>query len=114
MYMLIYVDDIIITGSSPKALTSLVRCLHEAFALKDLGDLHYFLGIEVQRQGESILLKQAKYTADLLRKAGMTYCKPVTSPMSTSETLSREGGQLLSSEGATRYRSIVGALQYPN
>ena len=112
MYMLIYVDDIIITGSSPKALTSLVHSLHEAFALKDLGDLHYFLGIEVQRQGESILLKQAKYTADLLRKAGMTYCKPVTSPMSTSETLSREGGQLLSPEAATRYRSIVGALQY--
>ena len=112
IYMLIYVNDIIITGSSSQAIASLVSSLHEAFALKDLGDLHYFLGIEVHHQGESVLLKQTKYTSDLLRRAGLVDCKPVTSPMSTSETLSREGGQLLSSEGATRYRSIVGALQY--
>ena len=59
-----------------------------------------------------MLLKQAKYTSDLLRRASMTDCKAVTSPMSTSETLTREGGPLLSPEGATRYRSIVGALQY--
>ena len=50
MYILIYVDDIIVTSSSDQAITALLHHLSSEFALKDLGDLHYFLGIEVHKQ----------------------------------------------------------------
>lgn len=63
---MIYVDDIIVASSSSEANSALLRDLKSEFVLKDLGDLHYFLGIEVQKIGEGILLTQEKYTTDLL------------------------------------------------
>lgn len=77
-----------------------------------LGDLHYFLGIEVQRDEQSLLLTQDKYAQEILTRAGMMQCKPSSTPMSVSEKLSRYEGEPLSPEDSTRYRSIVGALQY--
>jgi len=59
--MLIYVDDIIVTGNSKEAVTALLDDLKQDFALKDLGDLHYFLGIEVKQDREGIVLSQEKY-----------------------------------------------------
>jgi hypothetical protein len=58
MYLLIYVDDIIITGSDPAAITELLQLLRVDFAVKDLGDLHYFLGVEVLKLKSSLLLSQ--------------------------------------------------------
>jgi histone deacetylase 1/2 len=55
VYMLIYVDDIIVTSSSDQAITALLRNLNSEFALKDLGDLHYFLGIEIHKQSHELL-----------------------------------------------------------
>jgi hypothetical protein len=86
--------------------------LKEDFALKDLGELRYFLGIEVKRVNNGIVLTPEKYASDLLRRVGMSDCKPVSTPLSTSEKLSLYDGTLLGPEDATRYRSIVGALQY--
>jgi histone deacetylase 1/2 len=63
--MLIYVDDIIVTSSSNKAITALLHDLGVAFALKDLGALHYFLGIEVKKTANGLLLTQEKYANDL-------------------------------------------------
>ena len=57
------------------------------FALKDLGDLHYFLGIEVKQIKDGILLTQEKYTTDILKRVGLEHCKPVSTPLSTSENL---------------------------
>jgi hypothetical protein len=54
------------------------------FALKDLGNLHFFLGIEVNKISNGILLSQSKYAKELLRKAGMFACKPINTPLSTS------------------------------
>ena len=70
--MLIYVDDIIVTSSSMEAVTALLRDLRQDFALKDLGDLHYFLGIEVTKERDGILLSQEKYALDVLSRVGMT------------------------------------------
>lgn len=56
--MLTYVDDIIVARSSPKATSALLSDLNKNFALKDLGDLHYFFGIEVKEMGGGILLTQ--------------------------------------------------------
>jgi histone deacetylase 1/2 len=112
MFLLIYVDDIIVASSSQEATAALLRKLQSEFALKDLGDLHYFLGIEVKRIQQGIVLSQGKYTSDLLKKVGMVDCKPVNTPLSASEKLSAYEGEQLGPTDATRYRSIVGALQY--
>jgi hypothetical protein len=112
IYMLIYVDDIIVTSNAPEAVTALLADLREDFALKDLGKLHYFLGIEVKEENAGITLSQRKYAQDLLTRVGMVGCKPCTTPLSASEKLSSYEGTPLSSKDSTRYRSIVGALQY--
>jgi histone deacetylase 1/2 len=80
--------------------------------LKDLGELHYFLGIEVHKTNGGILLTQEKYVSDLLKRVGMANCKPVNTPLSTSEKLSLYEGSPLGAHDTTRYKSIVGALQY--
>jgi len=69
--LLIYVDDIIITGSNNKSLEIFITQLNIVFSLKDLGLLHYFLGIKVHRDASGIYLKQTKYIRDLLKKFNM-------------------------------------------
>jgi hypothetical protein len=113
IFLLIYVDDIIVTSSSSEAITSLLSDLWSDFALKDVGDLHYFLGIEVKKVKDGgILLTQKKYAANILAKAGMSKCKTVGTPLPMSEQYSAYKGTPLDTKEATRYRSIVGALQY--
>ena len=113
MYLLVYVDDIVLVSSSPTAADALVTALGRDFAVKDLGQLHFFLGIEVAHQSRgSLALTQKKYSLDLLHRAGMLKCKPSPTPMSSTDTLSAADGALLSPEDATEYRSIVGGLQY--
>jgi histone deacetylase 1/2 len=112
IYMLIYVDDIIVTSSSPEAVSALLKDLKADFALKDLGELNYFLGIEVEPIKGGIIIKQEKYAGDILSRVGMKTCKSAPTPLSPMEKLSKEDGRLLSPEDATKYRSIVGALQY--
>jgi histone deacetylase 1/2 len=112
IFVLIYVDDIIVASSMQSATLALLKDLGQDFALKDLGNLHYFLGIEVNKVDDGILLTQEKYTYDILRRVGMSDCKPVSTPLSTSEKLSVHEGSLLGPNDATQYRSIVGALQY--
>jgi histone deacetylase 1/2 len=112
IFMLIYVDDIIVTGSSQEAIAVLLCDLKQEFALKDLGDLSYFLGIEVRKDKEGIILSQEKYARDILARVGMLKCKPSATPLSTSEKLSKYEGNTLDQGDSTRYRSIVGGLQY--
>lgn len=112
VYLLVYVDDIIITGRSNYLIQSLVHHLNSNFSLKQLGQLDYFLGIEVHHTPTgSVLLTQSKYICDLLHKTDMAEAKPISSPMVTNLRLSKNGDDLLSDP--TMYRSVVGALQYP-
>jgi hypothetical protein len=112
VFLLIYVDDIIVASSSQEAVDAIVKDLRSDFTLKDLGQFHYFLGIEVQHISDGIHLSQGKYASDILQRVRMANCKPCTTPLSTSEKLKLGSGNLLSLEDATRYRSIVRALQY--
>uniref|UniRef100_A0ACD5Z1K1 Uncharacterized protein n=1 Tax=Avena sativa TaxID=4498 RepID=A0ACD5Z1K1_AVESA len=112
MFLLIYVDDIIVTSSSETAVANLLQNLRGEFALKDLGELHYFLGIEVKHVSHGIILSQGKYANDILRRVDMHTCKVMDTPMSSTEKLSSQQGTVLGQEDATKYRSIVGALQY--
>jgi hypothetical protein len=69
--------------------------LQNDFALKDLGDLHYFLGIEVKRGSESMLLTQERYATEILKRSGMDKSHPVDTPLPSSEKLSIKDGQKL-------------------
>jgi histone deacetylase 1/2 len=86
--------------------------MRDEFAVKDLGILHFFLGIEVHHQSSGIVLTQKKYALDLLQRAGMLKCTPASTPMTVVDKLSAHEGTLLSADDATRYRSVVGGLQY--
>jgi histone deacetylase 1/2 len=112
IYMLIYVDDIIVASSYEAATEALLKDLHQEFALKDLGDLNYFLGIEVQKVNEGLVLTQAKYAQDILTCVGMANCTGMPTPLSLSEKIIAQNGDLLGPEDSTKYRSLVGALQY--
>ncbi|KAL5713883.1 Beta-galactosidase 8 [Ranunculus cassubicifolius] len=109
-YILIYVDDILLTGSSPSHCQAVFTSLSKSFALKNLGPIHFFLGLEVKRNSTTLLLHQTKYVLDLLSKHNMLLAKPASTPMSTSIKLDNESGDPL--EDPTPYRSLVGALQY--
>jgi hypothetical protein len=111
IFLLVYVDDIIIASSS-SVTAQLVNALKDDFALKDLGPLRYFLGIEVSRSDDGLHLSQKKYTTDILERADMTSCKPAPTPLSCSTKISAQVGTPLSSEDGTKYRSIVGVLQF--
>ncbi|XP_071676883.1 uncharacterized protein [Lolium perenne] len=112
MYILVYVDDSILVSSSVTAANRLVSSLRTAFAVKDLGKLHYFLGLEVTHDDTGLSMTQKKYSEDLMRRAGMLQCKPALTPMSVTDPLTSDDGTLLSAEDATEYRSVVGGLQY--
>ena len=74
--LLVYVDDIIIASSSTQAIESLKQQLQAFFKLKDLGSLHYFLGLEITRSNSGIFLSQRKYTLSLLEDTGFLGYKP--------------------------------------
>jgi histone deacetylase 1/2 len=112
-FLLIYVDYIIFMSSSASAPAQLVKDLRSVFVVKDLGQLHFFLGVEVTRPSAGgLLLCQRKYALELLRRSGMLKCKPAHIPMSASDKLSVLDGELLAPDDATLYRSILGGLQY--
>ncbi|KAL5540215.1 hypothetical protein UlMin_044161 [Ulmus minor] len=97
-------------GSNPTSLQKFVEELHKLFALKDLGPLHLFLGIEVTRDETGIFLTQTKYIEDLLRRTDMVNTKPCPTPAITGKPLIADDGDPV--HNPTSYRSIIGALQY--
>ncbi|XP_066319578.1 uncharacterized mitochondrial protein AtMg00810-like [Miscanthus floridulus] len=109
-YLLVYVDDIILTGSSATLLQQIVAALCKEFAIKDLGALKFFLGVQVRRDSRGFFLTQSQYTEDILERAGMSNCKPATTPVDDKQKLSVHDGD--PEMDATFYRSITGALQY--
>ncbi|XP_022004078.1 uncharacterized mitochondrial protein AtMg00810-like [Helianthus annuus] len=109
-YLLIYVDDIILTTSSDDLRKRLMSTLAGEFAMKDLGPLTYFLGISVTRTGDRMFLSQQSYAKDIIHRVAMDSCKPVSTPVDTNSKLSNSSGPLY--DDPTTYRSLAGALQY--
>ncbi|XP_066334217.1 uncharacterized mitochondrial protein AtMg00810-like [Miscanthus floridulus] len=112
IYLLLYVDDIVLMGSSTDILRRVIRTINAEFKLKDMGPVHFFLGIQVQRRPDGFLLQQQQYYIDLLDRAGMADCRPSDTPVDTSGKLSTTTGTPLSTADASDYWSLVGALQY--
>lgn len=109
-YLLLYVDDMILTASTDNLLQYVVTKLQAEFTVKDMGVVSYFLGIDVQRTRDGFFLSQARYVDDLLEHAGMQNCKPIATPAETKQKASTTEGQLIADP--TFYRSMAGALQY--
>jgi transposase InsO family protein len=111
-YLLLYVDDIVLTASSSALLQRIMTRLSSEFAMTDLGDLHHFLGIAVTRSSDGLFLSQRQYAVELLQRAGMAECHPTPTPVDTHAKLSATDGVPLSAKDASEYRSLAGALQY--
>jgi len=109
-YLLLYVDDIVLTASSQQLLQSVISSLQQEFAMKDLSQLHHFLGVTVEPRSSGLLLHQRQYALDILERAGMTDCKPCSTPVDTQAKLSADLGDPVADP--TAYRSLAGALQY--
>lgn len=110
IYILIFVDDIIVTSTSFSVISDFIVALGLYFLVKDLGPLHYFLGIEVCRTTFGLFLSQSRYISDLLTRTNMHKSKPVSTPMSSSLKLTALDGPSFEDPGL--YRSVVSSLQY--
>uniref|UniRef100_A0A2N9HZ71 CCHC-type domain-containing protein n=2 Tax=Fagus sylvatica TaxID=28930 RepID=A0A2N9HZ71_FAGSY len=108
--LLLYVDDMIITGDDHSGISDFKLFLHQQFEMKDLGHLSYFLGLEVSSDSTGYYLSQAKYASDLLSRAGLTDTKVVSTPLEMNARLTPLDGTPLSD--ATLYRQLVGSLVY--
>ncbi|KAB2612568.1 hypothetical protein D8674_034884 [Pyrus ussuriensis x Pyrus communis] len=91
--LLVYVDDIILAGNNIQAIEDTKSFLMKQFKLKDLGQLRYFLGIEIARSSKGITLSQRKYALEILEDAGHLGAKPATSPMEQNLSLRKDEGQ---------------------
>lgn len=109
IYLIVYVDDIIVTSNAPLFLEAFVNHLAARFSLKDLGELSYFLGVEVMPHPQGLFLSQKKYINEILCKANMEAVKLVATPLVTHPPLILHG-ELLSDP--TEYRQLIGSLQY--
>ncbi|XP_066375252.1 uncharacterized mitochondrial protein AtMg00810-like [Miscanthus floridulus] len=97
-------------ASSPSLLSRVIASLQQEFAMKDLGVLHHFLGVTVEPRPTGLLLHQRQYTLGILERAGMTNCKPCSTPVDTQGKLSEAVGTTVADP--TTYQSLAGALQY--
>ena len=109
----VYVDDIILAGKSEKKMADIKKALSDKFEMKDLGELHYFLGVKViqDRKKGNIWIGQPVYTKNILQKFGMENAKPISTPVAvnTKLTLKTEDSEYFDKE---TYQSAVGSLLY--
>ncbi|RVW83021.1 Retrovirus-related Pol polyprotein from transposon RE1 [Vitis vinifera] len=110
IHLVVYVDDIVITGSDQNGIQKLKQHLFTHFQTKDLGKLKYFLGIEIAQSSSDVVIFQRKYALDILEETGMLDCKPVDTPMDPNVKLILGQGKPLGDPG--RYRRLVGKLNY--
>lgn len=110
LYLLVYVDDIVVIGSSSMHVDKFIHALLARFSLKNLGSLSYFLGVEATSTSYGLFLSQRKYITDLFRCTNMQAAKPLSTPLATIKTLKLDDG--FSPSNATQYRQVLGSVQY--
>ena len=110
IYLVVYVDDIVITGSDQDGIQKLKQHIFTHFQTKDLGKFKYFLGIEIAQSNSGVILSQQKYALDILEETGMLDCKPVDTPMDPNVKLVPGQGESLGDPG--RYLRLVNKLNY--
>ncbi|KAK9065501.1 hypothetical protein SSX86_014902 [Deinandra increscens subsp. villosa] len=113
--LLVYVDDIILTGNNLSALEEVKRCLMSKFKIKDLGDLKYFLGIEVLKSDQGLVLCQRKYCLELLSEFGLLASKPVHNPIEQNVIVTNKQNSYKEDrelDNITGYQKLIGKLIY--
>eukprot|EP00253_Pinus_taeda_P020737 PITA_20737 len=110
LILVLYVDDLLITGSSASSIATIKRTLHDRFLMTDMGPLHFFLGLEISQDATGIKLSQAKYARDLLERFCMNDCTPTPTPFLSGVRLEDGGDTPLVDN--TLYRQLVGSLLY--
>ncbi|GJU67587.1 ribonuclease H-like domain-containing protein [Tanacetum coccineum] len=108
-YLLIYVDDIILTASSTELLQQVSASLHSEFSMTDLGPLKYFLGISTQRTSSVLFLSQSTYASEVLERVGMLNCNASSTPVATESKFGPDGDPV---SDPTLYRSLSGTLDH--
>ncbi|KAJ9563458.1 hypothetical protein OSB04_008618 [Centaurea solstitialis] len=109
IYLLLYVDDIILTASSPTLIFMVISKLSSEFPMSDLGPLSFFLGIAASRSRSGLFLSQSAFAQEILARADMVSCNPCSTPADTQTKLAVDGEPV---PDPTLYRSLAGALQY--
>ncbi|GAB2282717.1 hypothetical protein Dimus_039558 [Dionaea muscipula] len=110
LLLLLYVDDLVLTGNCSALISALIRRLSSVFTMKDLGQLHLFLGVQVSRQPDRLFLSQTRYALQLLHRFGLQHSKPILSPLAAGVQLFKGDSALL--PDPTLFRQMVGSLQY--
>ncbi|KAL0403961.1 UNVERIFIED_CONTAM: Retrovirus-related Pol polyprotein from transposon RE2 [Sesamum radiatum] len=108
--LLVYVDDILLTGNSEDELNAVKAHLDHLFTIKDLGHAKYFLGLELARSAHGLLVTQQKFLSDILRDVHMLDAKAVSTPLPPGLKLTADAGAILPDPGT--YRRLVGRLLY--
>ena len=108
--VLMNVDDIIVANKSPLVINQVQHTLQGLFKLKVIGDLRYFLGLEIAQSSRGIFISQRHYTLSLLKDTGFSDCKPATLPMDPNLKLNSIGGEPLADN--SQYRHLIGCLVY--
>ena len=108
--LLLYVNDMIITGDDLNGIQELKNFLSQQFEMKELGHLSYFLGLEITHSTDGLYNTQAKYASELLFRVGLTDSKTVDTPVELNAHLTPTGGKPLSN--LFLYRRLVGNLVY--
>jgi hypothetical protein len=109
LILLLYVDDLFLTKNE-KLISDCKKKLASEFEMKDLGQMHYFLGLEVWQNPSGICLSQGKYAVEILKRFGMMDCKSMTTPMTTNPKLLCDSSSEI--VDGTLYRQMIGSLMY--
>lgn len=108
--LLVYVDDIIVARDNIQAILNLKAFLNQQFHIKNLGELKYFLDLEIAKSAKGIALNKKKYALDILVESGYLASKPLSFSMQQNLRLSKNEGILLSVPSS--YRRLIGQLSY--
>ncbi|XXG45853.1 hypothetical protein AAC387_Pa02g0824 [Persea americana] len=106
----IYVDDLIITGNNSENVENIKKSLFQQFEMTDLGELQFFLGIEILKSDQGILIMQKKFALELLLKFGLLNSRSALTPLEVNHRLSKDEGTLI--DDPRSYREMVGSLIY--
>jgi hypothetical protein len=109
LILLLYVDDMLLTGSTPALVSNFIMVLSSEFAMKDLGPIHHFLGMEITPTTSGLHLSRSHYALTILERSNMVDCKPMSTPLEAKTKISSND---ILMEDPSYYRGIVGALQY--
>jgi hypothetical protein len=106
----VYVDDIIFGSDDDRLSQKFAKDMQNEFEMSLLGELSFFLGLQIRQRNQGIFISQTKYIREMLKRFGMEDCKPVITPMQTSCKLSKDDDS--KSTDQRKYRSMIGSLLY--